>query len=543
MQFTDLLGLVGGLALFLYGMHMMSEGLELVAGSRLKALLEKLTRNRFLGMLVGLVITAVIQSSSATTVMTVGFVNAGLMDLAQAIGVIMGANIGTTVTGLLIALNVSDIAAVIAIAGVIMICFLKKKMIQHIGMVLAGLGILFIGMGSMSDAMAPLREVEWFQNLMVSFRNPLLGILAGALFTAVIQSSSASIGILQALALQGIIGLDSAVFVLFGQNIGTCITAALACIGSTKNAKRTALVHLSFNVIGTILFTVIALVTPFTDWMVSLAPGNPMAQIAYTHTVFNITTTLLLLPCANLLAKLAHLIIRGEDKRPEGPALMHITDLSFGVSSIAMAEVQAETTRMERLVRENLDIAMDAFFTGNLTEIAKVHHNEETIDFLNKEITDALVRINSLELTEHDAKRLGAMYHVVSDLERIGDHAENIADYARNCRERKVTFSEQSVEDLRAMIGMVYQILDDSYAHLMDKEHGPEYRDIYALEEAIDLRTEELEKQHIERLNAGRCNSDAGMVYVEILTDLERVADHALNIAQAAHGGKRMIEA
>ena len=539
MQVADFLGLAGGLALFLYGMHMMSEGLELVAGSRLKALLEKLTRNRILGMLTGLFITAIIQSSNATTSMTVGFVNAGLMDLSQAIGVIMGANIGTTVTGQLIALDISAIAPAIAIIGVIMICFTKKKRSQHLGMVFAGLGVLFMGMDAMSSSMAPLRDVKWFQDLIISFKSPIIGILAGAIFTAIIQSSSASVGILQAMAMQGIIGLDNAIFFLCGQNIGCTIAAIMASFGGNKNAKRTAVVHILFNVIGTIIMVLAVKLLPLTDWIIALSPGNGSAQIANAHTIFNIATTLILLPCAPLLSKLAHLVVRGEDKRSEGPSLMHITDLSFGASSVAIGQVEAEITRMNSLARENLSIAMDAFFTGNTSEIARVHHNEETIDYLNKEITNALVKINSLELTERDAKRLGSMYHVVSDLERIGDHAENIADYAESTRERKIMFSEHSIEDLRAMISMVYQMMDDSYAHFMDKEHGPTYEDIYSLEEAIDIRTEELEAKHIERLNAGRCSSDAGMVYVEILTDLERVADHALNIAQAAHGGKR----
>ena len=304
MGFELLLGLLGGLALFLYGMQMMSTNLEAAAGNKMKQILERLTSNRFLGVLVGAVITALIQSSSATTVMVVGFVNSGLMTLNQAVWVIMGANIGTTITGQLIALDVGALAPLIAFVGVAILVFVKNKKIQHIAGIVAGIGVLFIGMDMMSSAMSPLREEPQFVEMMTKFSNPLLGILVGAGFTALIQSSSASVGILQALAMSGVIDLYSAVFVLFGQNIGTCITAVLASIGTTRNAKRATAIHLLFNLIGTVVFVVLSLVTPFTDVMISLAPGNPMAQIANVHTVFNLGTSLLLLPFGSVLVKI-----------------------------------------------------------------------------------------------------------------------------------------------------------------------------------------------------------------------------------------------
>ena len=303
MGFELLLGLLGGLALFLYGMQMMSTNLEAAAGNKMKQILERLTSNRFLGVLVGAVITALIQSSSATTVMVVGFVNSGLMTLNQAVWVIMGANIGTTITGQLIALDVGALAPLIAFVGVAILVFVKNKKIQHIAGIVAGIGVLFIGMDMMSSAMSPLREEPQFVEMMTKFSNPLLGILVGAGFTALIQSSSASVGILQALAMSGVIDLYSAVFVLFGQNIGTCITAVLASIGTTRNAKRATAIHLLFNLIGTVVFVVLSLVTPFTDVMISLAPGNPMAQIANVHTVFNLGTSLLLLPFGSVLLR------------------------------------------------------------------------------------------------------------------------------------------------------------------------------------------------------------------------------------------------
>ncbi|MEG3039937.1 MAG: Na/Pi cotransporter family protein, partial [Erysipelotrichaceae bacterium] len=307
MSISNILMLVGGLALFLYGMHMMSEGLEVAAGNRMKAILEKLTSNRFVGVAVGAIITAIIQSSSATTVMVVGFVNSSLLQLEQAVWLIMGANIGTTITGQLIALDISKIAPLFAIIGVVMVSFIKKKKINYIGEIIAGLGILFIGMGMMSNAMIPLRDYQPFINLIANFSNPIIGILVGALFTAVIQSSSASVGILQALVMAGVLPFSSAIYVLFGQNIGTCITAVLASIGANRNAKRTTIIHLSFNIIGTVIFLFVVSFLPFTDWMMSIT-SNPAAQIANTHTVFNLVTTLALLPFGAYLAKLAKII-------------------------------------------------------------------------------------------------------------------------------------------------------------------------------------------------------------------------------------------
>lgn len=538
MQFTDFLGLIGGLALFLYGMRMMGDGLEHVAGSKLKSLLEKLTKNRVLGVLVGIFITALIQSSSATTVMTVGFVDAGLMSLSQAIGVIMGANVGTTITGQLIALKITDIAPLLAIVGVVMAVFFKHKRVTNIGQVLAGLGILFMGMNAMSVAMEPLREVVWFQELIVSFKNPVLGILAGALITAVIQSSSASIGILQAMAMQGVIGLDSAIFVLFGQNIGTCVTALIATAGAGKNARRTALVHLLFNVAGTVLFTVIVLCFPFVELVESITPGNGVAQIANAHTIFNIVTMLIMLPLANKLALIATKLIPGEDEN-EGPKLMHIKEVSFGASSIAIAQVEAEVDRMNGLARDNLSMALEAFFKLDESGLGVIHKNEETIDFLNKAITNALVRINAMELPQKDAARLSGVYHIVGDIERIGDHAENIAGYVTSSKERGLNFSDEAIGELKELSTKIFTMMDSSYAFYKNPTRGMSYDEIYDLEESIDDDTDELERGHIERLNAGKCTPDAGMLYVEILTDLERAADHALNIAQAAlKGGK-----
>ena len=363
MKITDFFSLLGGLALFLYGMQMMSNGLEAAAGNRMKQILEKLTANRFLGILVGAGITAVIQSSSATTVMVVGFVNSGMMTLRQAVWIIMGANIGTTITGQLIALDVGALAPLFAFFGVALIVFVKKQKIHHYGLIVAGLGILFIGMEMMSSAMMPLRDSDAFVSLMTKFSNPVLGILAGMIFTAIIQSSSASVGILQALASSGLIGLSNAVFVLFGQNIGTCITAILASIGTNRNAKRTTIIHLMFNIIGTTIFTIVCVITPLTSVVEGFTPDNVAAQIANMHTLFNVVTTLLLLPFGTYLAKLAVKIL--PEKQEEVADVMHMEfirpmetkrDTQIGLSAIAVTSVRKELHRMIEMARENVDM-------------------------------------------------------------------------------------------------------------------------------------------------------------------------------------------
>lgn len=372
MKITDLISLLGGLGLFLYGMQMMSNGLEAAAGNRMKKILEKLTANRFLGVLVGAGITAAIQSSSATTVMVVGFVNSGMMTLGQAVWIIMGANIGTTITGQLIALDIGAFAPLFAFIGVALIVFIKKEKVHHYGKIIAGLGILFIGMDMMSSAMMPLRDSQTFINLMTKFSNPVLGILAGALFTAVIQSSSASVGILQALAGSGVIGLSQAVYVLFGQNIGTCITAVLASIGTARNAKRTTIIHLLFNIIGTIIFTIVCILTPFAAFVESLTPDNVAAQIANMHTIFNITTTILLLPFGTYLAKITTKIL--PDLPEEKSDVMHLEyirpipienrgETKIGLSAIAVNAIKNELLRMVKMAKENVDASFEAVKT------------------------------------------------------------------------------------------------------------------------------------------------------------------------------------
>ena len=459
MQISDVLGLLGGLALFLYGMQMMSAGLEAAAGNRMKRILEKLTANRFLGVLVGAGITAAIQSSSATTVMVVGFVNSGMMTLRQAVWIIMGANIGTTVTGLLIALDVGALAPLLAFVGVALVVFLKKPILHHWGQIIAGLGVLFLGMGMMSDAMAPLRESEFFINLMTQMSNPLLGILVGMVFTAIIQSSSASVGILQTLASSGLIGLHSAAFILFGQNIGTCITAVLASIGTSRNAKRTTIIHLLFNVIGTVIFTTICILTPLTDLFESLLPTSPAGQIAALHTTFNITTTLLLLPFGTQLAKIAERILpdRASDNVNQR-RLLYIKPVDhtheqhrIGTSAIAINGISRELNRMAEIVENNVRESFLTVLDGTPKRLPAVDDTEETIDFLNKEIFSYISSVIVYETNEADSARISAFFKISGNLERIGDHAMNISEYTKLMEQKKIDFSEDTKAEIRQM--------------------------------------------------------------------------------------------
>ena len=542
MNASIVLGLLGGLALFLYGMQMMSSGLEAAAGSRMKGILERLTSNRILGVAVGAVITAVIQSSSATTVMVVGFVNSGMMSLKQAVWVIMGANIGTTITGQLIALDVGAIAPLFAFVGVAMIVFLKKPQLHHYGSILAGLGVLFIGMEMMGTSMEPLREMPAFVNMVSTFSNPLVGIAVGAIFTAIIQSSSASVGILQALAVSGVVGLDTSVYVLFGQNIGTCITAVLAAIGTSRNAKRTTVVHLSFNIIGTVLFTILCQVTPLVPFMQSLT-DNPAAQIANMHTLFNVVTTLLLLPCGGLLVKLAMRILpdREEDKK-EG---MHLAFLvpepartkqehPIGLSAMYLTQLRQELNRMLGMAKDNIATAFQAVLERDPKEVEKAQATEEYIDFLNKEISQYISKGMVRETNAKDSSAMSSYFKITGNIERIGDHAMNICEYTQKLADKHIRFSEEAQDEIRAMEQVCLDTLD-----LLEQEgiQPTEWlTKVSAMEQRIDDMTDEFRRKQLERMRQGSCSDEACIIFSELLTDFERIGDHALNIAQVRAG-------
>ena len=536
MGITDVLALLGGLALFLYGMQMMSTGLEAAAGNRMKSILEKLTSNRVKGVLVGAAITAVIQSSSATRVMVVGFVNSGLMTLKQAVWVIMGANIGTTITGQLIALDIGAIAPLFAIAGVGAIMFIKSEKVHHISSIFAGLGILFMGMDMMGAAMSPLKESEAFISLMTKFDNPLLGILVGALFTAVIQSSSASVGILQALASTGMIPLSSAVFVLFGQNIGTCITAVLASIGMKVNAKRTTVIHLLFNIIGTVLFTVICLVTPYVTWIEAMTPGDPVAQIANAHTVFNIVTTLLLLPFGTHMANIAVRILPDSKKADdEDLRLKYIrpfeSSYAIGHSAVAVSQVRDEVNRMRDMVAKNISDSFDSLVQYDEKLRKKVSEREEYIDFLNKGISEYIVSLMASEMNMSDSRKINGYYAIISNLERIGDHAVNLAEYGDDMRKWEIDFSDTVKEELNEMKAQCIAALDNLKEVTSENVERILSQAVIIEQKTDDMRDKYFKKQ-MQRLKKGKCKPQSGIVFSEILTDFERMGDHALNIAQ-----------
>ncbi len=538
MDITNILSLLGGLALFLYGMQMMSGGLEAAAGNKMKQILEKLTANRFLAVAVGAAITAVIQSSSATTVMVVGFVNSGMMTLSQAVWIIMGANIGTTITGQLIALDVGMLAPLFAFIGVSMVVFLKAPKAHHYGEILAGLGVLFIGMGMMSDSMRPLREVPEFINLMTKFSNPVIGIGVGALFTAVIQSSSASVGILQSLASNGLIGLGDAVFVLFGQNIGTCITAVLAAIGTSKNAKRTTLIHLLFNVIGTTIFTIVCLVFPLTVLVESFTPGNAPAQIANMHTLFNIVTTLLLLPFGQYLAVLAEKILPDSKEEEQTEGLLAFTNdefmknnLQLGFSAVYLKQLGEEIGKMLHLAKDNVDLCFQAIIDKDLVAAEKADAAEETIDLMNKELGRYISKILIHDKTGNDIEAIEEYFRVIGNIERIGDHAVNIGGYVYVMDKNDINFSEGAVAELRKM----QEVCETAMNLLvnMDDEPTTWLSKIAALEQQMDDMTVNYRNNHIDRMKQGLCSEQGCILFSELLTDFERMGDHMLNIAQA----------
>lgn len=530
-----IINLLGGLGLFLYGMHTMGDGLENLAGDKLKGIFDKITSNPIKGVLTGVGVTAVIQSSSATTVMVVGFVNAGIMSLMQAAYVIMGANIGTTITAQLITFNFKSIVPVFIALGAVLVLFNKKRTLKQTGAIILGFGILFLGLNLMSDAMKPLREAPFFTNMILSLQgHVLLSLLLGIVMTAVIQSSSAVTGILVALASVGSLPLSIALPILYGTNIGTCVTALISSLGTTKTARKAALIHLFFNVIGSLLFLIPPISNLLLHTVEAITPvgidGVVAKQIANAHTIFNVVNTILILPFTKYLVALVNLILPGDDK-DEVNGVQYIDDRLLETPSIAFGQATNEIVRMGKIAEDNLKASLEAFKTGNENLIKKVYETESLINLLETDITNYLVKLSNSELGEAQKTTISAYFHVVNDIERIGDHAENIADWATEITAKGISFSEDAKNELNEIAELCITALDtgiDCFANYDDSKAN----EVKKLEEQIDILEKDLRCSHIRRLNNGQCSAIAGSIYFDLISNLERVGDHSLNIAE-----------
>lgn len=536
MDMSIVLNMAGGLGLFLFGMRVMSDSIEKVAGAKLRRILEIFTTNRFTGMLVGIVFTGIIQSSSACTAMVVSFVNAGLMNLYQAAGVIFGANIGTTITSQLVSFNLSAYAPVILLTGVLLVMFVKNAQIKKFGDIIIGFGVLFLGLSTMSSSMAEIKKAPEVVNLLGSLHNPFMGTLVGLLLTSVIQSSSVTVSIVLLLAYQKLLPLHITLYIILGCNIGACSTALLASLAGKKDAKKAALIHFWFNVIGTVILYGVLFVAEDQVmnliWFISSDEGR---FVANAHTMIKIFQVLVLFPFSGAIVRLSSLCVPGEDKKinyRESYQLKYIGEKVVFNPATAVVEVIKELDRMASLASENLNRAMNALITLDEEDIEEVYEVEKNINFLNHAITDYLVKINQSTLPIEDLKSIGALFHVVNDIERIGDHAENVADAARQRREDNVAISKQAQRELGEMLDMVNKIIQYS-VEMFVKSDEAHMQDVIELEDKVDEKERQLQRAHVERLTKGECTPEAGMIFSDIISGLERVSDHATNIAFA----------
>lgn len=534
MSMVSFFSLLGGLGLFLFGMKLMSEGLEKAAGARMRSILEFFTKNRFVGMLVGILFTAVIQSSSATTVMVVSFVNSGLMNLLQATGVILGANIGTTVTGQLIAFNLSDVAPLFVMAGVIMVMFINSQKVKRMGEVILGFGILFLGLSIMSDAMTTVKESQEIVNLLASMRSPFMAILVGFIITAVLQSSSATVGIVILMASQGLLAFSICPFLILGCNIGSCVSALLASLSGKKDAKRAAMIHFLFNVIGSaVTFAILFMfLVPITDAVLALSGGNVARAVANTHTLMKIFEVIILFPFMGWIVKLTYKVIPGTDpKEEDGYELVYIKK-SIMSPTTAVLDAIHEIERMGNVAIENLEDGLCALCEKNEKKAGKVYKTEKYINFMSKKITDYLVKANELELPAADADKLAGLFHVVNDIERIGDHAENLAEAATRRMEDHIDLSDKAIRQLRDMMSNVVTLFRYSL-DMFTNSNQEHMNEILTLEDLIDEQERKYQRAHVRRLTKNKCDPAAGMIFSDTISGLERVADHATNIAFA----------
>ena len=528
---TSIIALLAGVGVFIAGMNMMSDGLEKSAGKGMKRLLGKISGNRFAGIGVGAVVTAIIQSSSATSVMVIGLVNAGVLTLFQATSIIMGANIGTTITGIIVSLSALDIAlyaSALSCVG-IMMTFMKNETAKKVGGTLCGLGLIFIGLDLMKNAVGAGEIKTFFSGIFETIDFPLLLILLGAIFTAVIQSSSAATGLVIIMVGSGALTVESALLILLGSNIGTCVTAVIACIGATVNAKRTALIHLSFNVLGTILFSI--LLIPFSGYLITALQSlfdNPQMQIAWFHVLFNVTTTLVLIPFINLLVKLASTVIKDKTEKTAERKLRFVDDRLLKTPQVAMLQVKQEIDYMAALARRNTDLCFETIYTGSEEHAAELSENEEIIDFTNNTLTKFLISLSGM-VDSADEKVIGSYFHVLNDLERIGDHAENFFEIGIGLKEQSLSFSDAAKNDIRGMnekIKLMFTYAIDAFEN-RSTEKLPE---LARLEEEIDELKKKLSAEHFARLAEAKCKVELSAWFFSTLSGIERVADHLVNV-------------
>ncbi|MDO5725283.1 MAG: Na/Pi cotransporter family protein [Tissierellia bacterium] len=522
------LPILGGLGIFIYGMNLMGSGLQKAAGSRLKKMIAVLTKNRFLGVVVGALVTAIIQSSSATTVMVIGFVNAGLMNLYQAVGIIMGANIGTTITSQLIAFNLTAYAPLAVVIGVFMSTSTKDKKRKDMAEILIGLGLLFIGMDMMKNGLEPLSKTGIFENIMVKLTNPWLAMLTGVIFTTAVQSSSAAIGILQALASKNLITMNIAFPVLFGENIGTTTTGLLSSVGASNNAKRAAFIHLMFNTIGTLLFMFV-LRHPIEALVAQMTPGNMQRQIANSHSLFNIINTVIQFPFAGFLVRASEKLIKGDEKE-KIKASLYLDKRMLSTPSIAAAQVRKEILHMAEKARENLFLARGIVLEKQFDNLEKLEENEDILNQLNYEITEYVVDLNKQNISEAEVKSNNLYIYALNDIERIGDHIINIGELSVYSEEHNINFSDQAKSELEKMFDLVELNLNDAVSAFesFDIEGAKKVR---KTEQEIDDLEREYRDYHVDRLQRGICDSGAGIMFLDTISNLERISDHCYNIS------------
>ena len=535
------LSLLGGIGVFLYGMKLMGDSLEMVAGNEIKRMFAKISDNKIIGVGIGAVTTAVVQSSAAVTVMAIGFVNSGLMSLIQAAAIVFGANIGTTSTALIVALGVGGLAdvkltvifAALAGVGAMTIMFSKKDKIKKIGGIITGLGMIFVGLSVMTDSMSIFSESPKIVEFLAKISNPALLLLFGIAFTALIQSSSAVSGIVVTMSVAGLLGFDQGLYIILGSNIGTCITSLIASIGTSTNAKRTAVIHLMFNVIGVLIFGLVSISGVFSKMFMPI--NNPAMRIALLHTFFNVVTTIILLPFMNRLVKLVSKMVpeKHKDEKKDEPHLYYLEERLLRTPPVAVAQMKNEVINMAEIAKNNFDVCVDAVMRAKVSDVIEdVQRNENTLNFLNREMAKYLVKLSQVDLSEEDKQLIGTTYHTISDIERIGDYAENISEYAEKLENDGVAFSEGAIKE----IGTLKDTINNLYNFVMKtyKEATIDYiADVNYYEESVDKLKEDMSEHHIERMNNGTCTPEVGALYLSLASNAERVADHMTNIAFA----------